>query len=146
MSIVVEGLTTKSDQIRALLREGYLRTEVAEFLNVRYQHVRGVAVNAGIEDGLQRGLVVVPRSKPIPKIPADVAIDILIAAGFQRLGSWVVDSAGGIALDSPAPRDAGVYAFVVGGLIKYIGVSRSGIRSRMSNLPEPPLKLTTAIT
>ncbi|WP_192180398.1 GIY-YIG nuclease family protein [Mesorhizobium amorphae] len=28
---------------------------------------------------------------------------------------------------------AGVYVFVVTGLIKYIGVSRAGIRSRMSN-------------
>lgn len=126
-------MTTKSERIRALLHEGYLRTEVAEFLNIRYQHVRGVAVSAGIDDGLQRGLVVVPESKPIPKVSQDVAIDVLIGGGFVRLGSWVVDGTGGIALDAPAPHDAGVYAFVVDGLIKYIGVSRAGISSRMSN-------------
>ncbi|ESY01398.1 GIY-YIG nuclease family protein [Mesorhizobium sp. LNJC405B00] len=131
---IVEGLETKSDKIRALLREGYLRTEVADFLDIRYQHVRKVAVDAGIEDGLQRGIVVVPKSKPIPKVVReDVAIDVLTDAGFERLGTWVTDGAGGIALDTSAPRDAGVYAFVVDGLIKYIGVSRAGIRSRMSN-------------
>ncbi|WP_167480907.1 hypothetical protein [Mesorhizobium waimense] len=133
MTVVIAGLETKSEKIRALLHEGYMRTEVADFLNIRYQHVRKVAVDAGIEGGLQRGLVVVPKSKPIPKVRADVAIDVLADAGFERLGMWVADGAGGIGLDTSAPRDAGVYVFVVDGLIKYIGVSRAGIRSRMSN-------------
>lgn len=133
MTVVIAGLETKSEKIRALLHEGYMRTEVADFLNIRYQHVRKVAVDAGIEGGLQRGLVVVPTSKPIPKVRADVAIDVLADAGFERLGMWVADGAGGIGLDTSAPRDAGVYVFVVDGLIKYIGVSRAGIRSRMSN-------------
>ncbi|MBZ9905273.1 GIY-YIG nuclease family protein [Mesorhizobium sp. BR115XR7A] len=133
MTVVIAGLETKSEKIRALLHEGYMRTEIADFLNIRYQHVRKVAVDAGIEGGLQRGLVVVPKSKPIPKVRADVAIDVLADAGFERLGTWVADGAGGIGLDTSAPRDAGVYVFVVNGLIKYIGVSRAGIRSRMSN-------------
>lgn len=133
MTVVVAGLETKSEKIRALLHEGYMRTEVADFLNIRYQHVRKVAVDAGIEGGLQRDLIVVPKSKPIPKVRADVAIDVLTDAGFERLGTWVADGAGGIGLDTSAPRDAGVYVFVVDGLIKYIGVSRAGIRSRMSN-------------
>jgi hypothetical protein len=133
MSVVVADLATKSDKIRSLLREGYLRTEVAEFLGVRYQHVRKVAVDAGIDEGLQRGIVVVPKSKPITKVRDDVAIEVLVDAGFTRLGAWTLDSEGRIALDTPAPRDPGVYAFVVDGLIKYVGVSRAGIRSRMSN-------------
>ena len=133
MSTVVHGLDTTADKIRALLQEGYLRADVARFLGVRYQHVRGVAVAAGIDGGLQRGIEVVAKSKPIPKVPEDVAIDVLLDAGFARLGTWVADGTGGIALDTPAPRDPGVYVFVVGGMIKYIGVSRAGIRSRMSN-------------
>lgn len=98
-----------------------------------YQHVRKVALDAGIEDGLKRGIIVVPKTKPIPKVREDVAIDVLIDAGFNKLGAWMADGAGGIALNTPAPRDAGVYAFVGDGLIKYIGVSRAGIRSRISN-------------
>lgn len=133
MSVVVQNLGTTSDKIRSLLREGYLRTEVAAFLDIRYQHVRKVAVDAGIEDGLQRGIVVVSKSKPIPKVREDVAIDVLVDAGFTRLGTWIADGVGGIALEVPAPRDPGVYVFVVGGVVKYVGVSRAGIASRMAN-------------
>jgi len=133
MSVIIKELSTTSDKIRALLREGYLRTEIARFLAIRYQHVRKVAIDAGIETGLQRGLTIVPKTKPIPKLRDDVAIDVLIDAGFERLGTWISDGSGGIALDTPASRSAGVYVFVVNNAIKYIGVSRAGIRSRMSN-------------
>ena len=44
---VVVGLTTKSDKIRALFRAGYSRSEIARSLGIRYQHVRGVLVQAG---------------------------------------------------------------------------------------------------
>lgn len=132
ISVVADGFDTKSEKIRALLREGYLRTEVADFLDIRYQHVRKVAADAGIEGGLQRGIVLVPKSKPIPKVPEDVAIEVLMEAGFTRLGMWIADGAGGINLDTKAPRDPGVYVFVVDGSIKYIGVSR-GIAGRMAN-------------
>lgn len=133
MSVVTQGLETTSDKIRSLLREGYLRTEVATFLDIRYQHVRKVAVDAGIEGGLQSGIVVVPKSKPTPRVQQDIAIEVLIDGGFTRLGTWVADGVGGIALEVPAPREPGVYVFVVEGIIKYVGVSRAGIASRMAN-------------
>ncbi|MBI1651389.1 GIY-YIG nuclease family protein [Hyphomicrobium sulfonivorans] len=133
ISVVVENLKTTSDKIRALLREGYLRTEIAQFLDIRYQHVRKVAVDAGIEDGVHRGIAVVSKAKSISKVREDVAIEVLVDAGFEKVGTWVGDGVGGIALDTGAPRDAGVYAFVVQGLIKYVGVSRAGIRTRMAN-------------
>lgn len=37
---VTVGLTTKADRIRALANSGYLRTEIATLLDIRYQHVR----------------------------------------------------------------------------------------------------------
>lgn len=132
MSSVVNNLQTTSSKIRALLRDGYMRTEVAEFLGVRYQHVRNVAVRAGISAGLQRGIAVVP-AQPIRKVRKDIAIEVLCEAGFERVGTWKADGAGGIAMERPAPDNPGVYAFAVDGLIKYIGVSRAGIRRRMSN-------------
>ena len=133
MSVVVADLNTTSDKVRALLRVGYLRTEVAKFLGIRYQHVRKVAVDAGIEQGLQRGIVVLPKAKPIPKVREDFPIEILVDAGFSSIGTWVADDVGGIALSTPVPKDGGVYAFVVDGWIKYIGLTRSGFRSRMAN-------------
>ena len=36
---------TKSAAIRQLTAEGYTRTEIAAFLEIRYQHVRNVLVN-----------------------------------------------------------------------------------------------------
>jgi len=144
MSVVIEGLDTTSDKIRALLREGYLRTEVAKYLDIRYQHVRKVAVDAGIEDGLQRGIVVVPKSKLAPKVREDVAIDVLVDAGFTLLGTWQATETG-IGLSAAAPRDPGVYAFVVGGLVKYIGLTKSGFHRRMYNYQRPGATQSTSI-
>ncbi len=42
---VVAGLQTKSDKIRELAKAGYSRSEIADFLGVRYQFVRNVLVN-----------------------------------------------------------------------------------------------------
>lgn len=143
-SIVVEGLETTSDKIRALLREGYLRTDVAKFLDIRYQHVRKVAVDAGIEEGLQRGIAVVSKRKPAPKVPEDVAINMLVDAGFKLLGTWIASDAG-IGLSTPAPREPGVYAFAVGGVVKYIGLTKSGFHRRMYNYQRPGATQSTSI-
>jgi hypothetical protein len=45
MDEIVAGLTTKSDKIRALDRAGYSRSRIAEYLGIRYQHVRNVLVD-----------------------------------------------------------------------------------------------------
>jgi len=52
---VTEGLTSKSDKIRALARAGFLRAEIARILGIRYQHVRSVLVSAGMVGGLASG-------------------------------------------------------------------------------------------
>lgn len=46
MHQVVAGLRTKSDKIRALAREGYSRSEIAKYLEIRYQHVRNVLIQS----------------------------------------------------------------------------------------------------
>lgn len=43
---VTKDLRTKSAKIRALALEGYSRTEIASFLEIRYQHVRNVLMDA----------------------------------------------------------------------------------------------------
>lgn len=136
MSQVVGDLDTTADKIRALLREGHLRADVARFLDIRYQHVRKVAVDAGIDQGLQRGIVVVPKAKPMPAVREETAIDILADAGFTLLGSWVVTETG-IGLSAKAPKDPGVYAFVVDGLVKYVGLTKMGFHRRMYSYSKP---------
>lgn len=144
MSVVVEGLDTTADKIRALLREGYLRADIARFLEVRYQHVRGVAVAAGIDAGLQRGIEVVAKAQPVPKVPAETAVDVLVDAGFTLLGTWLATDAG-IGLSARAPRDPGVYAFVVDGIVKYVGLTKSGFHRRMYNYQRPGATQSTSI-
>jgi AbrB family looped-hinge helix DNA binding protein len=45
MDKVVAGFHTKSDKIRELAKAGYSRSEIADFLGIRYQFVRNVLVN-----------------------------------------------------------------------------------------------------
>jgi len=47
MGEAVKGLPTKSAKIIALYREGYSRSEIAGYLEIRYQHARNVLVQAG---------------------------------------------------------------------------------------------------
>jgi bifunctional DNA-binding transcriptional regulator/antitoxin component of YhaV-PrlF toxin-antitoxin module len=62
MAGVVAGLKTKSDKIRALTAAGYSRTEIADFLHIRYQHVRNVQVQ---DERVGRfGLTIQPRIEP----------------------------------------------------------------------------------
>lgn len=133
MSIVVETLSTTSDKIRALILEGYLRTEVAQFLGIRYQHVRRVLVDAGMKEGMQRGFATAPKTRQKRQPRTETTVEVLIDGGFTKLGNWIADQNGGIALAVPAPRDPGVYAFVVVGVVKYIGLTRTGFHKRMAN-------------
>lgn len=60
-------------------------------------------------------------------------LEKLIAAGFHKAGCWIAtDSADlkGIDMDTPCPRDAGVYAFVAGGTVRYVGSAQRGLHSR----------------
>jgi hypothetical protein len=133
---VIHGLSSTSDKIRALARAGYLRTEISELLAIRYQHVRKVLVDAGITEGLQRGVDVErpPLSVPLPPEPVKpTAGDVLLRGGFRPLGDWVSLPDGEFELSVKAPVDAGVYAFVVDGWVKYIGLTQIGLRTRMGH-------------
>jgi AbrB family looped-hinge helix DNA binding protein len=55
MTRVVAGLKTKSDKIRALTKAGFNRKAIAGFLNIRYQHVRNVQVDAGLDGFREEG-------------------------------------------------------------------------------------------
>src|SRR5438093_1233427 len=45
MKALTEGLMTKSEKIRRLGTAGYTRQQIADFLGIRYQHVRNVLVD-----------------------------------------------------------------------------------------------------
>jgi bifunctional DNA-binding transcriptional regulator/antitoxin component of YhaV-PrlF toxin-antitoxin module len=45
MQAQTSGLSTKADKIRSLAKAGYTRQQIADFLGIRYQHVRNVLVD-----------------------------------------------------------------------------------------------------
>jgi bifunctional DNA-binding transcriptional regulator/antitoxin component of YhaV-PrlF toxin-antitoxin module len=81
MDRVVAGLPTKSAKIRALGKAGYKRQQIADYLKIRYQHVRNVLVEAE-----KAG-----RPEPPPAPPrqewTQVGADgrVVIPAAFRRL-------------------------------------------------------------
>ena len=138
--LVIKDLLTTSDKIRALARAGYLRTEISKLLDIRYQHVRKVLTDAGIEDGIQRPSMLRPSTQtkkterpPTATPPSRTPSSFLIEAGFQLLGEWQSKGEKGFMLSQTAPVDPGVYAFIVDDVVCYVGLTQRGFRARMSN-------------
>jgi hypothetical protein len=132
---IIARFDTKSDQIRALAKAGYLRTEIAELLGIRYQHVRKVLTDAGIRDGL-RNQVFVARSAVVIETkehPKNISSQFLISAGFSLLGEWKKLSEAEFELDARAPREPGVYAFALDDVIVYVGITQTGLRTRLDH-------------
>jgi hypothetical protein len=130
---VTDGLATKSAKIRALADAGYDRTEIAKVLGIRYQHVRKVLIDSGNTGGLRRQVDV--EREPItvdvaPVSSALISCDALLKAGFRFLGEWTLDSDGAIKPNATAPAEPGVYAFAIGDIAVYIGLTNSGLRTR----------------
>lgn len=126
----VEGLTTKADMIRALDRAGFSRTEIAQFLNIRYQHVRNTLIRA---TGGGAGISTL-RSATKPSAPIEPwSIQRLMDAGFVLLGDCSLTDENGFSYSAVAPATAGVYAFAVDGRIKYVGLTRNTLRVRLGH-------------
>lgn len=66
--------------------------------------------------------------------------DVLLRAGFQLLGQWTQDAESAIKLDAKAPAAPGVYAFVLGEAVTYVGLTNNGLRARLDQDPAPATK------
>lgn len=139
----VAGMTMKAEKIRALALAGYLRTEIATHLGIRYQHVRQVLERSGIDLGRSRGApagaapaarkAVVKAVTSTAMVAPPYPVERLIEAGFSQLGQWALVSDDAIELDCIVPADPGVYVFVVDSVIRYIGLTQRGLRGRMGH-------------
>jgi len=132
---IIARLDTKSDKIRALAKAGYLRTEIAQLLGIRYQHVRKVLVDADIKGGLQHRVEVDRAPVIIETVenPKPVLSEFLIAAGFKALGEWKKLSDAEFELDARAPKYPGVYAFTLDNVIVYVGLTQTGLKTRLDH-------------
>lgn len=129
---VVAGLKTKSKKIRALARAGYLRTDIADLLGIRYQHVRKVLRDAGISEGLQRNTPKASRAAATAK-QAPTPISTLLNGGFRPAGEWRTVNGNEFGLSEAITSEPAVYAFGVDGYVKYVGLTHTGLRVRMGH-------------
>jgi hypothetical protein len=126
---IIEGLITKADKIRALDAVGYARADIAKHLGIRYQHVRNTLIR-----GITKANVAVhsPESNAIPA-PAPWPIQRLIDAGFELLGECSLSADDAFIYSAKAPNEAGVYAFAEDGWIRYVGLTRGTLRTRLGH-------------
>lgn len=134
---------TKSDQIRALAAEGLKAAEIAARLGIRYQHAYNV-INAGPrrtrEEETKPPLAIQPETRPRGK-PA-LTTDILIGGDFKRVGRWII-SGDSLALETPAPKSKGVYAFVKADVALYVGAATKGLAGRLYSYGRPGISQRT---
>ena len=131
---IIHGLNTTSDKIRALANAGYDRADIARYLGIRYQHVRNVLVGSGITGGLRREAEAEREPVEVESAPApreDTSWNVLADAGFELIGEWNHDLESMLSLDAKAPTAPGVYAFVVDDIVVYVGLTLSGLRTRL---------------
>jgi hypothetical protein len=133
----LDQLPTKVEKIRTLARAGYLRADIARLLSVRYQHVRRVLLDAGMTGGTTRE-VVLEREPFVDEIvlddetPPSTHGDVLLTAGFRSVGEWRALAEGEFELSAPAPKEPGVYAFVVDGSVCYVGLTLTTLHGRLN--------------
>jgi hypothetical protein len=124
---IVVGLTTKADKIRALDLAGFSRTEIARFLGISYQHVRNTLARGAPQRG-HTGSLSVDAARPDPW-----PIQRLIDAGFLLLADCSLSGEDAFGYSVKAPTESGVYAFAVDGWIRYVGLTRGALRTRLGH-------------
>lgn len=128
---IIKGLVTKADKIRALDRAGFTRAEIAAFLGIRYQHVRNTLIRSeprATTATRKKASSLDPVLRPDPW-----PIQRLIDAGFEHLAECILTDADTFGYSTLAATTPGVYAFAVEGWIKYVGLTRGTLRTRLGH-------------
>lgn len=149
---IIDGLLTKADKIRALARAGFSISESAQFLGIKYQHVRHVLVRSGFPVGRRSATAAIepissnegtgeaaavtepPKTNTVEVSvisPGTRSWEILLRAGFRFLGEWKIDESEELILDTKVPSAPGVYAFILEDQIVYVGITQMGFSRRM---------------
>lgn len=123
---------TKSDQIRQLASQGLSISAIAAKLSIRYQHAYNVLK--------QPPRVSAPRLEGGTKarqIKPELTIETLVNAGFSLASAWTVNADGYLSLSAEMPKDVGVYAFALNGVVLYVGVATGGLKGRLYGYARP---------
>lgn len=103
---LTKGLSTKSDKIRALAKQGVPTADIARYLDIKYQHARNVLVDCGLHQ---------------PKLAQAPAA---AAAAVPEKRVWAtLDKAGGLVIPAEMLRQAGL---APGGRV-FVGITSEGV-------------------
>lgn len=69
----------------------------------------------------------------------------LTRAGFERVGCWEIDSERRLTHQIDLPTLSGVYAFAIDGVVQYVGLASTSVRSRLGFYRKPGASQTTNI-
>lgn len=132
---IISAALTTSAKIRALGERGLSRTQIRDLLGIRYQHVRKVLIDAGIDAASPYRANSAASSLPEPAAPPaqpPLHWRDLLSLGFVEIGHWGLSEAG-IVLDGVPPNEPGVYAFILDDSIAYVGLTQNTLRARMGH-------------
>jgi hypothetical protein len=96
--------------------------------------VRNVLLRSGFAGGLRRDAEAEREPVEVDATPApreDTSWNVLTDAGFQFIGEWTQDPESQLQLDAKTPTVPGVYAFVVDDIVVYVGLTLSGLKTRL---------------
>jgi len=144
---------SKSDDIRALARDGLAVSEIARRVGVRYQHAYNVLKAAGMlsevrsnvapRTGSTAGRASTARAATAPLARPPLTTELLLNAKFEHSGRWMLKD-GVLVLDRPLPKNRGVYAFVKDGAALYVGLATMGLAKRLYFYGKPGVTQRTS--
>jgi hypothetical protein len=94
-----------------------------------------VLLDSGINTGLRRQVEAEREPVIVDAAPAPreaTSWDVLRRGGFVLLCEWTQNPESMLILDTKAPTEPGIYAFVVDDTVVYVGVTTSGLRTRLN--------------
>jgi hypothetical protein len=133
---------TISDSIRKLASEGCETAEIARRLGIRYQHAYNVLKTSSPKARSSTESAKNPNS--LLAKPA-LSVETLKAAGFVLSSRWLLSPENELAIETPLPKDVGVYAFVRGSIACYVGVATMGLAKRLYFYAKPGVTQRTSV-
>lgn len=78
-------------------------------------------------------------------VKPQLTVALLTASGFDEIGCWELNDAGDLAHTIALPKQAGVYAFGINGIVYYVGLASRSLRQRLNFYRKPGASQTTNI-
>jgi hypothetical protein len=72
-----------------------------------------------------------------------LTVERLRSGGFEEVGCWELNNAQDLAHSIDLPNQAGVYAFVIDGVVQYVGLASNSLRQRLGFYRKPGVSQRT---